>query len=74
MQPPIPIANKLTSMRKALHILKTAMMPGDEILVYFSDGSAAIFEAEELEKLRPSPKQLIPSPVPDAPPLYANAS
>ena len=31
------------------------------MLVQFSDGSAAIFEAEELEKLRPTPKRVLPS-------------
>ena len=30
------------------------------MLVHFSDGTAAIFEAEELEKLRPTPKRMLP--------------
>jgi hypothetical protein len=37
--------------------LTTSYLEGDEVLVGFSDGTAAIYEAEELEKLRPTPKQ-----------------
>lgn len=47
--------------RKPLHILTTKFLEGNEVLVQFSDGSAAIFEAEELEKLRPTPKRMLPS-------------
>lgn len=45
--------------RKPLHILSTKFLAGTEVLVHFSDGSAAIFEAEELEKLRPTPKRMV---------------
>jgi hypothetical protein len=45
--------------RKPFHILTTKFLEGNEVLVHFSDGTAAIFEAEELEKLRPTPKQLL---------------
>jgi hypothetical protein len=55
------------SVRKTLHIIDTIFLAGNEVLVHFSDGTAAIYEAEELEKLRPAPKQLIP-----AQPVYAN--
>jgi hypothetical protein len=44
--------------RKPLHILATKALGADQILVHYSNGSAAIFEAEELEKLRPVPKQI----------------
>lgn len=59
MQPPTPITEKLLSLRKTLHIVQTSFLDGDEVLVRFSDGSAAIYEAEELEKLRPAPKQRV---------------
>ena len=45
------------SARKPLHIISTSFLDGNEVLVGFSDGTAAIFEAEELEKLRPTPKR-----------------
>jgi hypothetical protein len=45
--------------RKPFHILSTSSLEGNEVLVHFSDGSAAIFEAEELEKLRPKPKRIV---------------
>jgi hypothetical protein len=45
---------------KPLHILTTSFLEGNDVLVGFSDGTAAIFEAEELEKLRPTPKQILP--------------
>lgn len=47
--------------RKPFHILTTKFLEGNEVLVSFSDGTAAIFEAEELEKLRPIPKRMLPS-------------
>ena len=47
--------------RKPFHILTTKFLEGNEVLVSFSDGTAAIFEAEELEKLRPVPKRMLPS-------------
>jgi hypothetical protein len=34
-------------------------LEGDDVLVRFSDGSAAIYEMDELEKLRPAPKQMV---------------
>ncbi len=43
-----------------LHIVATASLEEDEIWVAYSDGTAAIFEADELEKLRPSPKLTLP--------------
>lgn len=46
--------------RKPFHILTTKFLEGNEVLVHFSDGTAAIFEAEELEKLRPTPKRMLP--------------
>jgi hypothetical protein len=42
---------------KQIHIIATSFLDGNEVLVRFSDGTAAIFEAEELEKLRPAPKR-----------------
>jgi len=42
--------------RKTLHIVDTAFLNGSEVLVSFSDGTAAVYEAEELEKLRPAAK------------------
>lgn len=46
--------------RKPFHILATKFLDGNEVLVNFSDGTAAVFEAEELEKLRPVPKRMLP--------------
>jgi hypothetical protein len=48
------------SARKPLHIVSTTFLDGNDVLVGFSDGTTAIYEAEELEKLRPSPKQTLP--------------
>jgi hypothetical protein len=48
------------SARKTMHIVATSFLDGNEVLVRFSDGTAAIFEAEELEKLRPRPKYRLP--------------
>ncbi|MGD0798305.1 MAG: hypothetical protein ABR910_11330 [Acidobacteriaceae bacterium] len=36
-------------------------MDDNEVLVHFSDGTGAIYEAEELEKLRPAPKYMVPA-------------
>lgn len=44
-----------------LHILSTSPVGQNEVLVSFADGSSAIYEAEELEKLRPTPKKIIPA-------------
>jgi len=43
------------------HILSTTPLQGNEILVSFSDGSSAIYEMEELEKLRPTAKKIFPA-------------
>jgi hypothetical protein len=46
-------------------ITSTSFLDGNEVLANFTDGTAAIFDAEELEKLRPAPKQTLaawPSP------------
>ena len=43
--------------KKPIHIIATSFLDGNEVLVRFSDGTAAIYEAEELEKLRPAPKR-----------------
>jgi hypothetical protein len=45
--------------RKALHIVTTKFLEGNEVFVRFSDGTAAIYEAEELEKLRPKAKHTV---------------
>jgi len=42
-----------------LHILTTVYLAEDEVLVRFSDGTTAIYEMDELEKLRPRPKQIV---------------
>jgi hypothetical protein len=47
--------------RKTLHIVSTKILEGNEVLVGYSDGSGAIFEADELEKLRPKPKRTFPN-------------
>jgi len=43
------------------HILSTTPLQGNEILVNFADGSSAIYEIEELEKLRPTAKKIFPA-------------
>jgi hypothetical protein len=58
LQSSIPVPESSDSRGKPFHILSTTFLEGTEVLVSFSDGSAAIFEAEELEKLRPKPKQM----------------
>ena len=58
--PSAPISEKVSIARKPLHIIATDSLHGNEVLVRFSDGSSAIYEAEELEKLRPTPKQMLP--------------
>jgi len=59
VQPPTPITERVLSLRKTLHIVHTSFLEGDEVLVRFSDGSAAIYEMDELEKLRPAPKEIL---------------
>ena len=49
--------------RKPFHIVTTKFLEGNEVLAHFSDGTAAIFEVEELEKLRPTPKRVLPCAV-----------
>ncbi len=56
MQPSTPIWDEAMDARKPLHIITTSFLEGNEVLVGFSDGTAAIYEAEELEKLRPTRK------------------
>jgi len=46
------------STTKLLHILTTDRLDGDEVLVQFSDGTTAVFESSELEKLRPRRKEI----------------
>jgi hypothetical protein len=59
-------------MRKTLHIVQTSVLDGDEVLVNFSDGTAAIYEAEELEKLRPAPKEKVSTQrTPNGQPTFA---
>jgi hypothetical protein len=36
-----------------LHIVETSELGGGEMLLRFSDGSSAVYQCEELEKLRP---------------------
>jgi hypothetical protein len=57
---PIPIrpAQQLPSL---FHILSTSTLEGSEMLVTFADGSSAVYDAEELEKLRPTPKRVFPA-------------
>lgn len=62
------------SERRPFHILSTKFLEGSEVLVYFSDGTAGIFEAEELEKLRPTPKQMLAcAPVAELAPIPVEA-
>jgi len=49
------------SSRKPLHIVSTEFLKDNEVLVGFSDGTSAIYAAEELEKLRPVPKRTVPA-------------
>lgn len=45
------------SAAKLLHILTTDELDANEILVRFSDGTTAVYESAELEKLRPRRKE-----------------
>jgi hypothetical protein len=56
-----PTSPKAMVARKPLHIITTSFLECGDVLVNFSDGSSAIYEAEELEKLRPVPKQTMPA-------------
>lgn len=66
MQSLTPIADKLMSTRKPLHIIQTDFLDGNDVMLHFSDGTAAIYEAEELEKLRPVPKEIFAADAPAA--------
>jgi hypothetical protein len=57
----MPISDEVLRARKTLHIVSTKLLAGNEVLVGFSDGSGAIYEADELEKLRPRPKRTFPN-------------
>ena len=59
MRSTIPIKATPVCEQKHIHIIATSFLEGNEVLVRFSDGTAAIYEAEELEKLRPAPKRKI---------------
>jgi len=56
-----PTSPKAMVARKTLHIISTNFLECGDVLVNFSDGSSALYEAEELEKLRPTPKQTMPA-------------
>jgi hypothetical protein len=45
------------SLPRLLHIVNTDFRD-DEVLVRFSDGTSAVYDAEELEKLRPRRKYI----------------
>jgi hypothetical protein len=47
---------------RLLHIIQTDYVRDGEMLVKFSDGTSAIYETEELEKLRPRRKELFALP------------
>ncbi len=47
------------STMRLLHIVSTDYLAEDEMLVRFSDGSTAVFEGAELEKLRPRRKEIV---------------
>jgi hypothetical protein len=54
-----PICPRAISTHKLLLITSTSRLDGNEVLVNYADGTAAIYDAEELEKLRPAPKQTL---------------
>jgi hypothetical protein len=54
-----PTLNPVASARKPLHLITTRFLEGNEVFVGFSDGTAAIYAVEELEKLRPKPKHTL---------------
>ena len=66
------LSSAASATRRPFHIVNTMLLAGDEVLVQYSDGSAALFEADELEKLRPTPKQVYAS-VPEQLPLATSA-
>ena len=61
MQSSIPNSLKALGARKPLHIVATNFLDDHNVLVGFSDGTAAIYEPEELEKLRPAQKTTLPA-------------
>ncbi len=46
------------SAMKLLHILTTDRLDENEVLVRFADGTTAVYESAELEKLRPKRKEI----------------
>jgi hypothetical protein len=64
----------MISTRRTLHIIDTIFMDDNEVLVHFSDGTGAIYEAEELEKLRPAPKYMVPAETLPNPKAYAEVA
>ena len=70
----MPIPEEVMRARKTLHIVSTKLLEGNEVLVGFSDGTGAIYEADELEKLRQRPKRTFPDVHSiDDPPLRVSA-
>jgi len=59
VQSSIPFTATPEPAQKRIHVIETNFLDGNEVLVRFSDGTAAIYEAEELEKLRPAPKRRV---------------
>jgi hypothetical protein len=49
----------LEAAMSALLILTTDRLDENEVLVRFADGTTAVFESAELEKLRPRRKEVI---------------
>jgi len=47
------------SAMRLLHILSTDHLDEDEVLVRFADGTTAVYESAELEKLRPRQKEVV---------------
>jgi hypothetical protein len=47
---------------------------GTDVLVHFSDGSSAIYEMEELEKLRPTAKKIFHAESGGQPPHFADVA
>jgi hypothetical protein len=47
------------SAMRLLHILTTDRLDENEVLVRFADGTTAVFESSELEKLRPRRKEAV---------------
>ena len=69
----IPVL-KQRSCSGLVHIVSTSSLAGDEVLAHFSDGSSAIYEMEELEKLRPVPKKVFPAQGAEPGPQFAEVA